>query len=170
MSDLANVHDAIANLGIEGDLSAYGAEVVSTLLLGFHSPKSDIDVVCCYSDQSSFATELAGLYGALENFELKVCQEYCLCRFYFQGFQFEIYGEETPVIKQNAYRHFQIMRRVKMLSDEKFARNVRALRRQGFKPEAAICQLLGIDGEPYHAILVLENKTNEALTELLSRL
>ncbi|MBB6522116.1 DUF4269 domain-containing protein [Pseudoteredinibacter isoporae] len=169
MDYLIGLKKTIDELSVIDDLAEYDAAVVSTLLLGFHSPESDIDIVCRYEDPQRFAEHLKRLYKSQSGFELRQQEDYCLCRFFFGGFQFEIYGAQTPVHRQNAYRHFQIMRRVKELAGDAFAQKVRLLRAQGLKPEAAICKLLDIDGEPYRAILHLEAKSDQELAALLSQ-
>ncbi len=168
MNHLSGFHKAIADLDVLADLGEFDATVVSTLQLGFDAPESDIDIVCCYENQGEFAEQLTTQFQAQESFELKQRSEFCLCNFYFGGFQFEIYGARPPVYEQNAYRHFQIMERLRVLGGDGFARQVRVLRNEGLNPEAAICTLLRIGGEPYSAILALEHTTDAQLSVLLS--
>ena len=170
MNHLADFHKVIADLDVLTGLDKYDATVVSTLQLDFNAPGSDIDIVCCYANQNEFAEQLTVRYEVQDGFELKQHSDFCLCNFRFRNFQFEIYGAPIPVQEQNAYRHFHIMKRLRELGGEAFAYQVRALRAQGLKPEAAICTLLRIEGEPYSAILTLEHESDMQLITLLSSL
>ncbi|MCG8414948.1 MAG: DUF4269 domain-containing protein, partial [Pseudomonadales bacterium] len=59
--------------------------------------------------------------------------------------------------------------RLSGLSDGRFNEAVRTLKRQGFKTEPAIAQLLGLSGDPYVEVAALRNRDDGELCRLLEK-
>ncbi|HEX8059814.1 MAG TPA: DUF4269 domain-containing protein, partial [Cyclobacteriaceae bacterium] len=112
---------------------------------------SDIDIICFYLDAKEFMSELKnskrknlnGVDSVIANFD-------------FNGFQFEVVGQQVPVTEQVAYRHMVVEWRILEERGEQFRRQVIALKESGVKTEPAFAQLLGLQGDAYSAILDYE--------------
>ena len=64
-------------------------------------------------------------------------------------------------VRSNAYRPMLVEARVLRLLGEEFMRRVVELKEKGVKTEPAFARLLGLDGDPYIAVLGLENVSDE---------
>jgi len=158
-----NVNNALHDSGILALLDKYSPTVVSTILVGLGTDNSDIDIICHYHSQSQFIDDCVKRLHRFANWQIHNEQEFVLGRFKFGGFQFEIYGSSTPVYKQLAYRHFQVMQRLVDLGGAKFAAAVVDLKKKGLKTEPAIAQLLNLPGDPYQAVLILGTESDASL-------
>lgn len=68
----------------------------------------------------------------------------------------EIFGQPLPVTDQMGYRHLLIEAAILEREDRispGFRKKIVALKKQGIKTEPAFCQLLGLKGDPYLALL-----------------
>lgn len=74
-------------------------------------------------------------------------------------------GRDIPCnmepVRSNAYRHMLVEARVLRLLGGEFMRRVVELKEKGVKTEPAFARLLGLDGDPYVAVLGLENVSDE---------
>jgi hypothetical protein len=172
---MLRAQDAIGTSNILEHLKAYDPTVVSTIFVGFDIDASDIDIICTYHhDAFNDATQLAALlqsaYGAYGQFSCKIMKDHLLCQFYHQDFLFEIYGSALPVSEQNGFRHFQVMKRLSKLGDgETFQERMRENKRAGLNTEPSIASLFGLDGDPYEAVLLLEDCADEELAKFICR-
>lgn len=137
-------------------LKPYSPEVVSTIFVGLDTNNSDIDIVCTYQDQQAFVAHIESAFSDFESFSVSARNDYAVAKFYYEQFLFEIYASTTPVQLQAAFRHYQVMKRLVNLGGNEFIQQVRHLKESGLKTEPAICHVLGISGEPYAAVLELE--------------
>lgn len=87
-----------------------------------------------------------------------------IVQFNAYGWDFEIFCQPIPTNSQWGVRHFRIEQRLLALSPD-LRPAVSALKRSGMKTEPAFAETLGLPGDPYVAILGLE-QTDE--TELLA--
>ena len=60
------------------------------------------------------------------------------------------------------------MKRLVKIGGNEFIDRIRQLKESGLKTEPAICQLMGISGDPYAAVLDLEHWSEKELTKLLN--
>ena len=58
--------------------------------------------------------------------------------------------------------------RILQLANVAFREEIKALKQRGVKTEPAFTQLLDLPGDPYQAVLDLENYSDEQLWKLLS--
>lgn len=151
-------------------LKSYSAECVSTIFVHLDTSESDIDIVCNYLDQRAFIKDLSLTISAYDSYSLKADRDRVVGRFGFQNFLFEIYATDTPVEKQMAYRHYQVMKRLVAAGGTDFSERVRKLKESGLKTEPAICQLLEIPGDPYSSILDLEKWTDWEVEERVTKI
>lgn len=158
---------AIQESNVLGILNEYSPKVVSTIFVGLDTEDSDIDIVCSYHDQDVFSELFSSAFSKLRSYSLRLENDYILGQFCYGNFIFEVYASAIPVKEQNAYRHYKVMQRLVDAGGVKFKQHIKHLKQQGLKTEPAICQALGILGEPYRAILEIENWTDQKLEEVL---
>ena len=166
-SKLEHASNAISASKILTVLSQFCPHVVSTIFVGFDTEHSDIDIVCDYQQQEVFSAAFESAYSGKDNYVLRLYPDYAVGRFNFSGFLFEVYASKQAVQHQFAYRHYCIMQRLSSLGGTAMKQMVRELKNKGLKTEPAICQVLGLRGDPYTAILELESWSDE---ELLSQI
>ncbi|TQV78117.1 DUF4269 domain-containing protein [Exilibacterium tricleocarpae] len=158
---------AIANAKILERLSAFKPEIVSTIFVEFDVEDSDIDIICRYMHKPRFVDTLKSFYGDSEQFSCDIRNDHVLSRFYYQGFLFEIYGSTLPVNEQMAYQHYKVMQRLSKMGGKRFQQQVRHKKRNGFKTEPAIASLLQLSGNPYQAVLALNDHSDIELAGYL---
>lgn len=139
---------AIQSSGILNRLKDFSPVVVGTLPLDLFTYMSDIDIICYYTDASRFESrlhdatrkKLGGIDTIIASFE-------------HDRFQFEIVGQPVPVVQQVAYRHMLAEWNILSAKDDSFKAKIMELKRKGIKTEPAFAQLLGLQGDPYEALL-----------------
>ena len=148
---------AIDELGILEKLLGYTPKVVSTIFAHFDVSDSDIDIVCCHQDEDMFEQDFEHFFADQEGYQFIRKTDCMIGRFKGHGFLFEVYSSKTPVTEQMGYRHFQVMKRLSHWGRLPLQEQIRDLRQKGLKTEPAICQALGLPGDPYDAVLEIEN-------------
>ena len=79
-----------------------------------------------------------------------------VCRFIQQDFQIEIFCQPVPVKQQLAYRHMIIEYWLLNTRGTLFKKKILDLRAGGLKTEPAFAEVIGLDGDPYDALLTFE--------------
>lgn len=136
-------------------LSPYQPVLIGTFPIGIEVPGSDVDIACEVYNFSQFKEHL------LRNFpdiSVKEGSNYITGSFSFSGFDFEIYGERKAVSQQNGYLHMKVEEYFLLKYGEEFRQKVLFLKRNGMKTEPAFAKLLGLEGDPYEALLVLAER------------
>lgn len=90
-----------------------------------------------------------------------------IASFSVAGVPFEIFGQARPVREQDGWRHFWVEKRLLRLGGENLREAVMTARRQGTKTEPAFAQVLGLGGDPYRAMLDLEDLDDAGLLDVL---
>jgi hypothetical protein len=93
-----------------------------------------------------------------------------VCSFRYQEFEIEVFGQDCPTERQQAFRHMVVEDRVLQAGGESWRSAVRQLKEQGLKTEPAFAKLLHLPGNAYEALLVLEGKSVEELRTWLPSL
>jgi hypothetical protein len=126
----------------------------------FIAGKSDLDIICQSSDFKSVEKNLLNTFAGYTGFSItqKSIRSVpsLICRFVYEDFPFEIFFQETDVKKQLAYRHLAIEYRLLQNGGETFRRRILELKAQGIKTEPAFAMILGLQGDPYEALLAFE--------------
>lgn len=155
-----SVYEFLQSDGIFTLLKAYCPTLVGTFPIGIQVPGSDLDVICEVTDFDRFEAEVRAFFGEKKGFELtrlEIKNEQCIVANYFEGeFPVEIFGQNVKIEDQYAYRHMLIEHQVLSERDPQFRHDIIALKKSGMKTEPAFCQLLGLEGDPYEALLTLE--------------
>ena len=98
----------------------------------------------------------------MEGFAIKTCEHQHIlsvkASFRVAGFDIEIFGQDIPTQRQNAYRHMVLEHRLLRERGESFRQEIIRLKQQGYKTEPAFARLLGIEGDPYSGLLALEKQ------------
>ncbi|MBE1556765.1 DUF4269 domain-containing protein [Sporosarcina limicola] len=149
-------YSAIENLGIMYNLSEYSPILCGTLPIGVDIVGSDLDIIMNVVNFPLFEKKVTNLYGNQQDFIIKKLiirnVPVIIANFMFEDFKFELFGQPQPVKEQHAYLHMVIenslLQHYPCLKDE-----VINLKEQGFKTEPAFCKLLGLENDPYTALL-----------------
>jgi hypothetical protein len=162
--------EALARSGIMTKLAAFDPHVAGTPPLGIELPTSDIDILCESNDLNAFSTFLREVIGTLPDFSLHHHADLpaVIARFSADGWSFEIFGQPCPVSRQHGQRHFLIERRLLALGGPSLRDSVLRKRQDGLKTEPAFAALLGLSGDPYMALLALEEESDDALGKRLT--
>jgi hypothetical protein len=76
-------------------------------------------------------------------------------------------AKRPPVEKQRGWRHFAVERRLLTLGGADLTVAMLALRQQGMKTEPAFAAALRLRGDPYLALLDLDEQDDETLVSVL---
>lgn len=150
---------ALEESGVLDRLAAFDPRIAGTFPLGLDLPGSDIDVVCHAADLDAFAKAVWQHFAACEGFALWQWSRpphAVIAGFRLAGVPFEIFGSPEPVDEQAGWRHFLIEQALLELGGAALLQAVRAERARGAKTEPAFAKVLGLDGDPYVAMLALE--------------
>ncbi|MDX5420741.1 MAG: DUF4269 domain-containing protein [Hymenobacteraceae bacterium] len=134
--------------------------LAGTIPIGIDTAESDLDIICCWSDKSSFCAVLNQHFSECQAYHIKEKEvkgrESVVARFYLGGFEVEVFGQSRPSREQEAFRHMLVEYRLLQHHGEAFRQQVLALKRQGMKTEPAFAKLLQLQGDPYEALLSLQ--------------
>ncbi len=147
-------------------LRDYNPVLVSTVCLDIDIESSDLDIICEAMDLNAFAAFLTSAFGSFRRFTVRhsTSQESAvIAQFFHDDWEYEVFAQRIPVERQNAFRHLVQIDRVLSCGGESCRKKIRALKRAGMKTEPALATLLGLDGNPYRAVLALEALSDEEL-------
>ncbi|WP_112182447.1 MULTISPECIES: DUF4269 domain-containing protein [Paraliobacillus] len=149
-------YEAINSLRIIRNLSEYNPILCGTLPIGIDMEDSDLDIIMKVFDPNKFEKKVKSLYGDKEKFLFKksVIRNINVSKanFFFQGFEFELFGQPQYVKKQHAYLHM-VIEDFLMTNHPSIKEKVILLKRKGYKTEPAFCEVLGLEGDPYEALI-----------------
>jgi hypothetical protein len=139
-------------------LTVYSPILVGTIPINIDIEGSDLDIICEISDQNVFINELKNLFGGENGFVITESLKFeaIKANFIINGFEIEIFGQNTPTTLQNAYRHMLIEHKLILEKGEEFRQEIISLKKQGYKTEPAFAKLLGLEGDAYEELLKLE--------------
>ena len=144
-------------------LEKYNPILTGTIPIEIDLPESDLDIICECENHSEFKNYLTKEFSEKEDFKIYSKNqngiESTVAKFKTDNFLFEIFGQNIPTEKQNAYRHMIIENRILNEKGVDFKRKIKELKSDGLKTEPAFAELLGIKGNPYTELLKLEIQT-----------
>ena len=154
------VHEVLSTNGIFDKLAAFDPIVVGTIPIGIDLIDSDIDICCCFEDEQSFFNTITSCFGDQQGFSIRPSRKSkdhaLVASFLIADFEIEIFGQRLPTRQQLGYRHMMIEHKLLEEKGAIFREQILELKRQGLKTEPAFALLLGLDGDPYLELLVLE--------------
>ena len=141
-------------------LLAYDPILVGTVPIGIDLEGSDLDVICCFGDRQAFLEAVIAGFQNAAGFSIRTHMHQgtwsVIANFRLDDFDIEVFGQAIPTRRQLGYRHMLIEHRLLLQHGEPFRQNILALKRQGLKTEPAFAVALGLEGDPYMALLELE--------------
>ena len=161
---------AISESGIIEKLRAYDPAIVSTICIDIDVDSSDIDIICQHQDAKEFRDTISACFSTHQKFkwlQSSSSSSAVVAEFELGGLMFEVYGDTLPVSSQNAYKHLSVMAKLLDHAGAQLRSDVRSLKSQGIKSEAAFCKCLRIEGDPYIVILEFETLSHEKLKDLI---
>jgi len=152
------VYQVLVENKIMEKLSTYTPILVGTIPIHIDIETSDIDIICDVEDKNQFIEVLVNYFQHMKGFKVAKNDVFDAIKanFYMEDFEIEIFGQNVESVQQNAYQHMLIEHNLLMENGEQFRQEIIELKRQGLKTEPAFAKLLGLDGNPYEALLKLE--------------
>lgn len=159
--------------GVWDELAAQCADMalVSTLAIGLDRPGSDLDILCQHPDPAAFAATFAeqGWQASARDDNIWLLErtfscldQSCANSGSDKGdvcWPLELYVTPAPIETLNGWRHLTLMAVLLQRFGDAFYQEVLRLRlEERLKGEAAMCRLLGLAGDPYAALLTLEER------------
>ena len=151
-------------------LAAHDPVLVGTFPLDLTVPGSDLDIICEVADWVVFERTLAG-FAACSQYELRrasTTEPALVASFELDGLPVELFGQARPTAHQNGYRHLVVEARLLAVGGAALRQQVLALKASGVKTEPAFAHVLGLPGNPYHALLALEAYDEATLLALVA--
>lgn len=152
-------------------LDPFDALLAGTFPLGVDVESSDLDVLCYAPELASFADLVTRSFARVPAFTVSARdirgRPVVIAQFESLGIPVEIFGQPVPVEQQHGFRHMLVEDRLLGLGGAELREKVRALKRAGMKTEPAFARILGLPGDPYDALLALENVPDAELRETL---
>ena len=141
-------------------LEKYSPILTGTIPIEVDLPESDLDIICECQNHSEFKAYLLNQFSDKKDFKVYSIKqngiESTIAEFKTDNFLFEVFGQNIPTEKQNAYRHMIIENRVLNEKGNEFKQRIKELKSNGIKTEPAFAKLLRLDGDPYAELLKLE--------------
>ncbi len=153
-------------------LGGYDPVLVSTVCVDVDIPSSDLDLICEAQDLEAFSTFLSSTFGTFRGFSLHRSDRSppaIVAQFFHDSWEYEIFGQNLPVERQAAFRHLVQIDRVLGLGKVSWREAIRTLKLGGMKTEPALARCLGMGGDPYEAVLSLEDLSDHDLIAVMSR-
>ena len=157
--------------GLLTALARFDPHVAGTPPLGLDLPGSDIDVICQATDAEAFTKTLWDFASPLDGFAIHQWTRDgrpVVASFHLDGWPVEVFGDPRPVARQAGWRHFEIERRLLGLGGDGLRAAVMQRRRDGLKTEPAFARVLGLEGDPYTALLAFDEMPDPDIVRLLN--
>jgi hypothetical protein len=142
-------------------LQPFDPILVGTIPINIDIETSDLDIICCFENQHDFAKTVKDRFGTEEGFVIRKLNlqknKVVIALFRIGSFDIEIFGQDIPTRKQNAYRHMIIEYNILTERDESFRQKIIALKQEGYKTEPAFALALGISGNAYVVLFAFED-------------
>ena len=151
------VYELLTNHLVIAKLEKYSPILVGTIPINIDTDKSDLDIICYWTNKVDFISTLKNAFQHETDFtieeKLKNEKEVIVAKFKIDEFPVEVYGQNTPTIEQNGYRHMIAEHKLLLEKGEDFRLQIIELKKQGYKTEPAFAKLLGLLNNPYDEML-----------------
>lgn len=150
-------YKVLAENDILEKLSSFAPTLVGTIPINIDIANSDLDIICYVPDKQPFISTLKRSFSQEKGFIISEnpALNAVKATFFISDFEFEIFGQNIETTKQNGYRHMLIEHKILLEKGETFRQEIIKLKEQGTKTEPAFAKLLGLEGNPYEALLKL---------------
>jgi hypothetical protein len=154
------------------DLAPFDPTIVGTFPLGLQIDGSDLDIACTCDDLDAFERALRASLSTLGVAPVRIDRlalspEAVVASLTWDGLPIEIFCQPLPVHEQAGFRHMVVEGRLLALGGAPLRDRVRALKLAGAKTEPAFAHVLGLAGDPYAALLTLEDWPTSRLRDLV---
>ncbi|UTD15837.1 DUF4269 domain-containing protein [Tenacibaculum mesophilum] len=151
-------HKVLLELNIFELLKNFNPILVGTIPINIDVESSDLDIICQSDNHEELVKVVSENYREFSRFEVKTIQSYknlktTIITFEYKAFPIEIFVQNKLSEEQDSYLHMLIEYQVLLKEGKEFRSKIIALKQQGFKTEPAFAQLLGLEGNPYEALL-----------------
>lgn len=151
------IFQVLENHQIFQKLQIYKPILAGTFPIGINIDGSDLDIILETSELDTLKTLLTSEFQDQEQFSIDLIEineiESLICKFQLEEFPVEIFAQDQPTNRQNAYLHmikeFEILEK----EGDEFRIKIIELKKQGLKTEPAFAKLLGLSGNPYVELL-----------------
>jgi ribosomal protein S18 acetylase RimI-like enzyme len=155
------------------DLAPYAPTLIGTFPLGLQIESSDLDIACSCADLDAFERALRVSLDSLGETSVRIERlsldpEAVVAEITVADPPIEIFCQPLPIHAQVGFRHMVIEGRLLALGGAALRDRVLARKRAGLKTEPAFAELLGLTGDPYAALLVLESWPQSRLESLVA--
>ena len=150
------IYELLIQNGIMSALKDYTPLLTGTFPLGLDIESSDLDIICYWKDEEKFENTLSRfsfhphfrIYKRMIKGKLTV-----IAHFVISNYRFEVFGQNCPVRQQDSFRHMMNEYFILKKSGEAFKEKIIEMKKKGIKTEPAFAQLLGLEGDPFEALL-----------------
>lgn len=155
--------------GVLSKLARFQPTIIGTPPLGIDVETSDIDIACTAVDLELFKTDVIAMFQGEPGFS--ICDIEGLpdpavrAAFMVADWEVELFCQTLAIHEQWGVRHFLIEQRLLELVPA-LKPKVIELKQSGQKTEPAFAELLKLEGDPYAALLALEDLSDEELLAL----
>jgi hypothetical protein len=162
--------DCLSSLHIFDLLQEFKPTLTRTIPIRINIDSSDLDIACQYTDANVLEKKIKAKFQNQKNFSCTQKEKsghwIVLASFQYMDFEIQIYGSQLPVTEQNSYRHMLIEHRILELLGHNFRKEIIQLKQKGLKTEPAFALLLELKGDPFKALLELENDSDKEIISL----
>jgi hypothetical protein len=139
-------------------LEEFDPILVGTIPIEIDIENSDLDIICCVKNKEIFIERAVHYFENEIGFKITEHDDpYSITvQFTIDDFDIELFGQSIPTKRQLAYRHMIVEHELLLKKGKAFKQRIIELKRQGFKTEPAFAKELGLEGEPYAALLKFE--------------
>lgn len=139
-------------------LQAFDPLLVGTIPIAIDTETSDLDIICYCQDEEDFIITTTDLFGSIGGFNYwqNNKNNTVVANFHLDDFAIELFAQSIPTNQQYGYRHMLVEYRLLQEYGEDFRQQIIQLKQQGVKTEPAFAQVLGLSGNPFEALLLLE--------------
>lgn len=153
------VYRILASHRIFEKLHAFTPILTGTIPIAIDTAKSDLDIICCCNDPAAFVQAVTKTFSGEVDFIISEKslrgRSTILVQFKLESFNIEIFGQNRPVLEQEAYRHMVVEYNLLKKHGKEFRKKIIQMKDAGIKTEAAFARALGIKGDPYVELLKL---------------
>ena len=164
-------YSEIIKLEVFEKLEKYNPILTGTIPIEIDLPESDLDIICECKNHKKFSEFLLEQFGNKTNFKIFSIElngtKSTIAEFKTENFTFEIFGQNIPTEKQNAYRHMIVEHRILEQKGIEFKHEIKKLKSNGIKTEPAFAKLLELEGNPFDGLLNLKENTVGNNVEIL---
>jgi len=147
-------------LKIFESLKKYNPILAGTVPIEIDLPESDLDIICECENHPEFSKVISELFLGKTDFNIDTYDwngtESTIAKFKTTEFEIEIFGQNIPTEKQNAYRHMIVEYKILNQKGAEFKSEIVKLKSEGLKTELAFAKLLGLNGNAYEELLKIK--------------